>query len=330
MAVAAVLAWTLVLPFGGLADEYPYYAPLGAVVAVSTTVMNSLRTTIEVFSALVTGAVLAVAVHALDLPSPLAVGLVVGVGSIVGSLWLGAMASWAPIAALFILTLGGNNPGEYVLAYLGFTTLGAVVGSVVNLAFPPLLLTQTRHAQESLRDNLVEHVRHLACTMEDASLPEHDRLVAAHDVLRTGSRRTDDVVAQALDGPPVNWRVHHWQAEARRLRDQGRALAAVSLMVTEMCDTLESRLPHHSARARWSNVLAAPTAELLHAIADVLTSIEGSAATPETFDRARDAARALDRAARAEPAMESADLFAAGALVMVVRRTLGTVVARKE
>ena len=35
-AVAAGLAWLVVLPFSGVADDYPYYAPLGAVVATST------------------------------------------------------------------------------------------------------------------------------------------------------------------------------------------------------------------------------------------------------------------------------------------------------
>ena len=331
VAVAAVLAWTLVLPFGGLADEYPYYAPLGAVVAVSTTVMSSLRTSLEVFLALVAGAALAVGVHALDLPSPVAVGLVVGVGSMVAGLpWLRTMGSWTPIAGLFVLILGGEHPSEFVLGYLGFTMLGALVGSVVNLAFPPLLLTQTRQAQESLRDYLVEHLSQLAHAMDHAVLPEHGRLAVAHDALRSRSRKTEDVVAQALEGPPVNWRVHRWRTEARRLRDQGRALVALSLVVTEMSDTLANQVPRESARAPWRNVLAAPTAELLRAVADVLASVEGSTARPETLEGARDAAHRLDRAARSEPAMESADLFTAGALVVGVRRMLDTLDSREE
>ena len=40
-AFAAGLAWLAVLPLGGVADEYPYYAPLGAVVAMGATVVTS-------------------------------------------------------------------------------------------------------------------------------------------------------------------------------------------------------------------------------------------------------------------------------------------------
>ena len=34
-ALAAALSWLAVLPLWGVADEYPYYAPLGAVIAVT-------------------------------------------------------------------------------------------------------------------------------------------------------------------------------------------------------------------------------------------------------------------------------------------------------
>jgi hypothetical protein len=41
--VAAAVAWLVVLPFVGVADDYAYYAPLGAVIAVSATVARSWR-----------------------------------------------------------------------------------------------------------------------------------------------------------------------------------------------------------------------------------------------------------------------------------------------
>lgn len=90
--MAANRAWTL--PFGGLADRYPCYAPLGTVVAVSTTVMGPLRTSVENFLALVAGAALAVGVHTLALPSSATVGPV-GVGPIMGARWLRPMGSSA-------------------------------------------------------------------------------------------------------------------------------------------------------------------------------------------------------------------------------------------
>jgi uncharacterized membrane protein YgaE (UPF0421/DUF939 family) len=330
-ALAAVLAWMLVLPFGGLADDYPYYAPLGAVVAVSTTVVRSLRTSLEVFLALTIGALLATSVHALGLPSPLAVGLVVGLGTLVSAHpWLGTMGSWAPVSALFVLILGGDHPLDFVLGYLGFTTLGAVVGSAVNLAFPPLLLSDTRHAQDTLRDELVEHLRRLADALKGGEPPPKDRLTAEHEALRHRSRTIEDSVAQAVEGPPVNWRVRRWRDSAEQLREQGRALVALSLLVTEMSDMLARQAAHETAQAPWGNDLTVPTVAVLDAVADVLASVEGASAGADEVARARSAADELDEAARSLSGLDSDDLFTAGALVLGVRRTLDTVAPRES
>src|SRR5690606_21273900 len=43
VALAAALAWLVVQPLGGAADHYTYYAPLGAVVVVSSRLGQSLR-----------------------------------------------------------------------------------------------------------------------------------------------------------------------------------------------------------------------------------------------------------------------------------------------
>lgn len=330
-ALAAVLAWTLVLPFGGLADDYPYYAPLGAVVAVSTTVVRSLRTSLEVFVALAIGALLAVSVHLLGLPSPVAVGLVVGLGTLASAHpWLGTMGSWAPVSALFVLILGGDHPRDFVLGYLGFTTLGAAVGSALNLAFPPLLLSDTRHTQDTLRDDLVDHLRRMADAVDEGRPPPADRLTAAHDSLRHRSRTIEDSIAQAVEGPPVNWRVHRWRDSAEQLREQGRALVALSLLVTEMSDMLARQAAGESARAPWASDLTVPTASVLRAVADVLASVEGATAGAQEVERASTAADELDEAARSQPGIDSDDLYTAGALVLGVRRTLDTLAPRES
>src|SRR3712207_5602847 len=80
-AVAAALAWLLVLPLGGVADDYPYYAPLGAVVAVGTTVVSSVRASVQGLLALLLGAVLSIGVGSLPLPDVVAIAAVVGVGT---------------------------------------------------------------------------------------------------------------------------------------------------------------------------------------------------------------------------------------------------------
>src|SRR4051812_25024848 len=85
-AVAAALAWLLVLPLGGVADDYPYYAPLGALVAVGTTLVSSLRASVQGVIALLLGAVLSIGVGLLPLPEVVAIASVVGLGT--------ALAGW--------------------------------------------------------------------------------------------------------------------------------------------------------------------------------------------------------------------------------------------
>lgn len=92
-AVAAVLAWTVGAALGGIADDYLYYAPFGAVVAVSTTVLSSVRTSAEIFLAIALGAVVGIGVEWLGLPSAAGVGAVVLIGT------LGPRsAGWVPAA----------------------------------------------------------------------------------------------------------------------------------------------------------------------------------------------------------------------------------------
>src|SRR3546814_8933239 len=162
-AVAAGLAWLVFQPLRGSADDYAYYAPLGAVVAVSSRLAHSMRLTVEAVLAIGLGALLAVGVRVLPAPDVLSIAVVVGLGTVLGA-WkrVGSMASWGPISGLFILIVGGADPAQYVLAYLGLTALGAVVGVLVNLAVPPMPLIATNDVQDSHRHILSAQLAGLA------------------------------------------------------------------------------------------------------------------------------------------------------------------------
>ena len=61
-AVAASLAWALVQLVPGAAGDYPYYAPLGAVVATSATLARSVREATQTVGAIGLGAAVALVV----------------------------------------------------------------------------------------------------------------------------------------------------------------------------------------------------------------------------------------------------------------------------
>lgn len=323
-ALAAVLAWSLAVPLGGVADQYLYYAPFGAVVAVSTTVIRSVSTSVQVFLAIALGAALAVAVQELSVSSAIGIGLVVLVGTLVSQLrWLGESGSWVPIAALFVLILGQGHEERFVLGYLGLTSLGALVGTAVNMAFPPLLLDQTERAQEALRDELVQQLEALADDLEEGVLPDPAATGHAAGELRGRGEALEELVGHALEGPPVNWRVRRWRAHADLLRAQGSALVGLALLVGELAHTLRRREgPDDEAGPLFRTELHLPAAGALRATATALSSEieqpgEAMAQADSKIDELADAIRRA-RQERGE------DLFVAGALVLGLRSTLAT------
>src|SRR5690606_17553276 len=84
---------------------------------------------------------------------------------------VGAMGSWVPISALFILIVGRTDTDGYVLAYLGLTAIGGAVGVLVNVVAPPLPLVATRRVQESLRDVIADQMEGLARGLRRDPLP---------------------------------------------------------------------------------------------------------------------------------------------------------------
>lgn len=324
-ACAAMLAWLLVLPLPGVADHYPYYAPLGAVVATSTSVISSLRTASGTFLALLAGTLVGLGAQALPAPDVVALGLAVAVGTLVAvPAWFAAMASWVPISALFVLILGGGEPGHFVLGYLGLTTLGAVVGLSINLVFPPLLLAQTARAQEALRSVLVEQIEALAQMLREA--PEEERARADTAKVRARARAVEDLDDHATGGPPVNWRLRRWQRDAARLREQGRALTFLAFVTQDLVDVLLPGGP--AGRAAWPMPVRPAAAVALDATAELLRQIDGATVATETWEATTRANRELARVVRTQPASSDAEVLSAGALADAVRRALEAVAPR--
>jgi uncharacterized membrane protein YgaE (UPF0421/DUF939 family) len=320
-AVAAALAWLLVLPLGGVADDYPYYAPLGAVVAVGTTVVSSLRASVQGVAALLLGAALSIGVGLLSLPEVIAVASVVGFGTLLaGWRFLGDMASWVPISGLFILTIGRAEPGDYAVAYVGLTGLGAGVGVLVNAAVPPLPLTAASATQSVLLETLASQLDDLA----DGLL--QDRLLTPQEwEMRTWAvepqhERMRRMVEEAAEARRANWRARRWRETADRQYSLARALEQLSFMVENITGLVVEHEHAQRRRLVLGPTLRPPTAAALHAMAVVLRSVQGAAAEPEALTRADRAVRELEEAVRDVRGRTEDDLFSAGTLVTALRR----------
>lgn len=275
-ALAAGAAWLLVQPFGGVADDYPYYAPLGAVVVMSTTVMTSVRTGMQAVAAIGVGAGLAALVIQMPVPRLVGIMAVVGVGfALAGWRRLGAMSMWVPFAALVVLILGGNNPAHYVLGYGGLTAVGAVVGVAVNLALPQLPLGRAMQAVAALQEELAHQLRSLADDLRSADDLGTDSVRISSSV-KPPAERLEQLVSEVRDARRVNWRAGRWRHLANRREEQARALETISYLVEEV-GALLGRSSSQMLRGR--TPVGDAIADALVATADMLeaTDLAGGA-----------------------------------------------------
>jgi uncharacterized membrane protein YgaE (UPF0421/DUF939 family) len=326
-AVAATVAWLLVIPIPGPADRYPYYAPLGAVVAVSTTVAGSIRGSVQGVVALMIGAALALVVEPVVPWEVLALAIVVGVGSLIGG-WhrLGSMASWVPISAMFVLIVGRSDPRQYVTAYLGLTALGAVVGVIANLVFAPLPLSRTGAEVSKVRATLAEQLRDLAEGLRHDDPLTREEWAERHHALMPVTRQMSSMVAEASEARRANWRASHWRQTADQQYERARALEQLAFLIEDVTELLATSEVAGIQHIALGPQLRPPTADVLDTLADLLADGDSPLSEPDHLRRIDRALARLVDATRERREATDDDLFSAGSLVMAVRRAVASMV----
>src|SRR5690554_5555365 len=166
-AIAAGLAWPAAQLLPGSVDEYSYYAPLGALISMMPTLMGSLKASLQTAIGLAIGIGLSWLVVLSPLPGWVSVPVVVGIGVILGGLrGLGAGRDYVPIAALFVLVVGGTHAEDYSVGYLVQMAVGMGIGVVVNLVIiPPLRVQDAAQQLETLRIQVADTLDGMASTM---------------------------------------------------------------------------------------------------------------------------------------------------------------------
>lgn len=326
-ALAAALAWLAVQPLWGVADDYPYYAPLGAVIAVTTTVAGSVRESVQGVLAIFAGAALALAAVLTPLPTVAELALVVAVGTAL-SAWprFGNKASWVPISALFVLIIGRGDALDYAIAYLGLTGLGAVIGIALNIAFPPLVLTPVADSTNRLRGLLAEQLDDLADGLRRDEPLTAEQWKRREKSIRPTTEEMQRVVGHAADSRRANWRARRWDERAQRRYQHARALQQVAFLIEDLTTLVVEYERSEKARVALGPALRPRAAQTLSSLADCLRSVEHDRADPDRL-RASDAAvAALARAIREVRRGSDDDLFAAGTLVTGTKRTLASLV----
>jgi uncharacterized membrane protein YccC len=331
--LAVGLAWVIAPFIPGVAEDYPYYAPLGALVSMTPTLVGSLRTGLQSLVGLVLGILLATAVIVFAEPNVITISLVVGVGVLLaGARWLTAGGDYVPIAALFVLIIGGGNAENYSIGYLVQMSLGVAVGFAVNfLIAPPLTVSTAMVRMDEFRRMLARHLDEVAEALVETWPPKHEDWATRSELLRETSEGVREALWSADEsrkGNPRGALNHH---DLDKDYESLYALETVTFHVRDITEVIAAAIWDRSFQAELPEAMRKPLSDVLHAIGGVLVAGEDEDDTTE--DRVAAARTALESAIdRLDDQRESriSQLTTAAAVAMNARRIIAVMTPTEE
>lgn len=277
-ALAAGIAFFIAPYMPGPAADYPYYAPLGALVAMYENVSGSIRQGVQTLVGLAIGIGLAFVLVSLGDPNPFTVAVVMGLGVILAGLpRIGSGSDWIPTAALLVLLVGGHNPDSFSVGYLVQMGAGVAVGILVNLlVFPPLHFKAAALSIAELRLALSRQLSDMAKALKEAWPPDHEDWSRRSDELAASARSVRLAVEKADASRRANprRRLHPRDVELdyRNLRD----LERITFHVQDVTQVLSDVIWADDTPFVVPDGYRVPLADAMAAVGAVLRTVEES------------------------------------------------------
>ena len=275
-ALAAGIAFAVAPYMPGSAAAYPYYAPLGALVAMYENVAGSMRQGLQTLVGLAIGIALAFMLFSLGQPSPLTVAVVMGLGVILAGLpKIGSGRDWIPTAALLVLLVGGHNPDTFSFGYLLQMGVGVTVGVAVNLlVFPPLHFRAAALSIAELRQALAQQLWDMGKALKESWPPEHVDWSRRSDGLAAHARSVRFAVEKADASRQANPRRHlHPRDMDRDYRDL-RDLERLTFHVQDVTQVLSDVIWAEDTPFVIPDAYAVPLGDAMSCVGDVLRAME--------------------------------------------------------
>ncbi|MFS0894910.1 FUSC family protein [Microbacterium sp. 179-I 3D3 NHS] len=276
--LAVGLAWTIAPHMPGVADEYPYYAPLGALVSMYPTLMGSVRSSLQTLLGLATGIGLASLVALTLGPTWWTIPLVIGVGVLLsGTGWFGAGREYVPIAALFVLVIGGQDAEDFSFGYLAQMAVGVIVGLLVNVLIAPAPLTQVAAARVgAFRAQLSRHLHDIGDAVTDSWPPERTHWADDAASLADTTATLRETLAEADESRRGNPRARGARGETQQMHEQLAALDRIAHLIRDISDATADTIWERPAALPLDPALPEPLSAACHAVADVIAQHDPS------------------------------------------------------
>jgi hypothetical protein len=327
-AIAAGLAWPVAQLLPGV-NEYSYYAPLGALISMMPTLMGSLRASVQTVLGLAIGIALAWAVMESPLPNEATVPLAVGFGVLLGGLrGLGAGRDYVPIAALFVLVIGGARADEYSLGYVVQMGVGMAIGIAVNLAIaPPLRLRESANEIIRLRRDIADNLDGMASALVESWPPEHQDWFDGVRSLQGSIRAAEPIIEEAAESRRINPRARWHQYDLQEDYDDLAALGALGRHARELGDTVSAAIWGNPVPVGIPEELHEPLSDALSTMAELVRAWDERIGAVEALDAAEAAIERLNSLQRALPPADPSHAVL-GSTTFTLRRMFAVIHAR--
>ena len=292
-ALAVALAWLVAPHMPGVVNDYPYYAPLGALISMYPTLMGSVRSGLQTILGLAAGIGLATLVIVTVGPNWWTIPVVVGLAVLVsGTGWFGAGREYVPMAALFVLIIGGRDAEDYSLGYLVQMAVGVTIGLLVNVLIAPAPLTAQAAAKlDAFRAQLATHLHDIGDAVSASWPPERDQWAKDSVSLADTAREIRGALAEADDSRRGNPRARFGRARPRDVWGEMEALDTIAHHIRDISGTIADTIWDRPAALELDPALPEPLTAACHAVADALPV--GTDDSPEAHRLRSEAARAV-------------------------------------
>ncbi|MFK3677188.1 aromatic acid exporter family protein [Microbacterium sp. NPDC090218] len=292
-ALAVGLAWMIAPHMPGVTDDYPYYAPLGALVSMYPTLMGSAKSSLQTLLGLATGIGLATVVVLTVGPTWWTIPLVVGVGVLLsGTGWFGVGREYVPMAALFVLIIGGQNADDYSLGYLTQTAVGVIIGLVVNLVIAPAPLTLAAAGRVAdFREQLAAHLHDIGSAVSESWPPEHEQWADDAASLADTSSELRAALTEAEESRRGNPRAKGHRPRLQQSHNELTALDRIAHLIRDISDEIADTIWDRPAGLALDPALPEPLSAACHAVAEVIA--RGDVTSSDDHRLRGEAARAI-------------------------------------
>ena len=332
-AIAVGIAWFIAPYMPGVADDYPYYAPLGALVSMYPTFMGSVKAGLQTLAGLLLGVLLAGVVVVLAEPNLVTIPLVVGVAVLVSGIGiLGHGKDYVPVAALFVLIIGGQNADEYSIGYAVQMAVGVACGLLVNvLILPPLNFSAAVLQLSRFRTMLASHLEGLAEALTEDWPPEPEAWTRYNADISAAGHDVREAIYHADESRKGNPRARRHRRDISTDYQDLRSLETVGFHIKDITDVLAGAGGLQPLSTEIPGELRTPIADSLLTAADTLRAWEaGDDDLPERRKAAADTLDGLLQQVGAHTSAGAGAISPAASVATAVRRILETIESATE